>query len=200
MESFLLALDPWLVYLVVALLAFGESVSFVSLVFPGEVALVGAAAVASIVGVDPVTLGAVAVGSAAVGGLCGYELGKRYGHALLAWGPLERRVKPHLPGLSARLRGGAGVTVVVAARFNQLTRALAPAVAGMTAMPRHRFAWANLTGAVLWGVAFTSIGVFAAQWWRTSSGTVQVVMAAALAAAAGAWFAIGRPHGERPRR
>lgn len=44
MEAFIASLDPWLIYLVVAVLTFGESAAFLSLVFPGEVALVAAAA------------------------------------------------------------------------------------------------------------------------------------------------------------
>lgn len=192
MESFILSLDPWLIYVAVGLLAFGESVSFLSLVMPGEIALVGAAAVAPLVGVDPVLLGVVATGAAAAGGLAGYEIGRRYGRSLVSWEPLARRIEPHLPGISRRLASPAGPTVVITARFNQLTRALAPAVAGMTHMSWRRFAWANITGAVLWGATFTLVGVFAAQWWHSSSGLVQVILAAVLAAAAGAWFALGR--------
>lgn len=199
-EQFLLGLDPWLVYVVVALLAFGESVSFLSLVLPGEIALVAGAAIASLIGVDPVILGTVAVTAAAVGGACGYELGRVMGPSIVAWGPIARRFDTHLPALTKRLQSRGAALVVLSARFNQLTRALAPALAGMARMPRGRFLWANLAGATLWGTAFTLLGVFAARWWQSTSGTLQVILAAVLAATAGAWFALGRSaKGERPR-
>ncbi len=200
MEQFLFGLDPWLIYFLVALLAFGESVSFISLLLPGEVALIAGAAVASLIGVDLLVLGSVAVVAAAAGGACGYELGRMMGGPIISWKPFARRLGPHLPALTRRLRSRGAAWVVVSARFNQVTRALAPALAGMAEMPRRRFLWANLGGALLWGATFTLVGVFAARWWQTSSGTVQVVMAAALAAAAGAWFAFGRAQREeRPR-
>lgn len=81
METFLAGLDPLLIYLVVAGLAFGESVSFLSFFLPGEVALVTAAALAGPVGTDPIVLGAVAATAAAAGGWCGYELGVASGLA-----------------------------------------------------------------------------------------------------------------------
>lgn len=200
-EQFLLGLDPWLVYLVVGLLAFGESVSFISLVLPGEVALVAGAAIASLIGIDPLTLAAVAIIAAALGGVCGYELGRVLGPSVVAWKPIARRFEPHLPALTVRLQSRGAALVVISARFNQLTRALAPALAGMARMPRTRFLWANLVGAAVWGTAFTLLGVFAARWWQSTSGTVHVILAVVLAASAGAWFAWGRtPQGERPRQ
>lgn len=200
MESFLAGLDPALVYLVVAALAFGESVSFLSLLLPGEVALVAAAAVAGPVGVDPFLLGAVAVGAAALGGWCGYELGRRYGSALVAWRPLARRVDGGLASVKRRLESGRGFTMVLVGRFNQLTRVLVPAVAGMVEMPRGRFVWANLVGAVAWGAAFTIVGSVAAEWWRSTSGPIHAVIAVMVASAAGVWWAMGRDHdGQRPR-
>jgi hypothetical protein len=68
MDTFLAALDPWLIYLVVGALTFGESAAFLGLLLPGEIALVGAAAVAMAVGVNPVTLAVVAAGCSALGG------------------------------------------------------------------------------------------------------------------------------------
>lgn len=200
METFLAGLDPLLIYLVVAGLAFGESVSFLSFFLPGEVALVTAAALAGPVGTDPIVLGAVAVTAAAAGGWCGYELGRRFGPGLMSWRPIADRVDERLARLDQTLQRGSGIAVVVAGRFNQFTRALVPAVAGMGRMPRHRFLWANAAGAIAWGVGFTVIGHVAAEWWRTTSGPAHVVMAVVLASVAGAWWALGRVGNvERPR-
>jgi membrane-associated protein len=200
METFLAGLDPLLIYLVVAGLAFGESVSFLSFFLPGEVALVTAAALAGPVGTDPVMLGGVAVIAATAGGWCGYELGRRFGPGVMKWRPIADRVNERLGQLDQTLQRGSGSAVVVAGRFNQFTRALVPVVAGMARMPRHRFMWANAAGAIAWGVGFTVVGHVAAEWWRTTSGSAHVVMAVVLASVAGAWWALGRINNvERPR-
>lgn len=200
METFLAGLDPLLIYLVVAALAFGESVSFLSFFLPGEVALVTAAAVAGPVGTHPFLLGGVAIVAAMAGGWCGYELGLRFGPALVRWGPVGGRVKDRLPAISDTLQRGRGFAIVVAGRFNQFTRALVPAVAGMTGMSRRGFLLANAAGALVWGAGFTLVGYLAAEWWRTSSGAAHAVIAVVLASVAGAWWALGRATNvERPR-
>jgi membrane-associated protein len=199
MEAFLASLDPWVVYLVVGVLAFGESAAFLGLILPGEVALVGAAAAASLIGIDPVVLGAIAAASATAGGLVGYEIGRRYGRRLTAWGPISRRLGAGPTRLADRITAArSSVGIVIAGRFNQLTRAAVPALAGMAPMPRTRFATGNVIGALLWSAAFTAVGFLAAEWWRESSGGFQAVLAAGLAAAIGGWVAFTGPRVGQP--
>lgn len=193
MEAFLTSLDPWILYLVVGALTFGESAAFLGLVLPGEVTLVGAAAVASVIGVDPVVLAVVAAASASAGGLVGYEVGRRYGRRLAAWNPIATRLGDHMTRLAERIGlARTAVPLVIAGRFNQVTRAVVPALAGMAPMPLRRFAAANVIGAVLWSAAFTTVGFLAAEWWRDSSGAFQAVLAASLAAVVGGWVALSR--------
>ena len=193
MESFLASLDPWVVYLVVGALTFGESAAFLGLILPGEVALVAAAAIASAMGVDPFVLGVVAAATASVGGLVGYEVGRRYGRRLVAWDPIARRMGGSLGRLADGIVAArSAMALVIAGRFNQVTRAAVPGLAGMAPMPWYRFAAANAIGAVLWSASFTAIGFLAAEWWRESSGSFQVVLAAGLAAAIGGWVAFTR--------
>jgi membrane-associated protein len=200
MDGFLASLDPWMVYLVVAGLTFGESAAFLGLIFPGEVALVGAAAVASAIGVDPITLAIVASLAAGAGGLAGYEIGRRFGTRLVEWPPVARRVGHHVSRVADRLGGTGAVALVVAGRFNQATRAAVPALAGMAPMRWTRFALANLVGAVLWSTAFTSIGFFAAEWWRASSGPMHWVFAGAFVVAISGWLVVGRRQDSPPTR
>jgi len=118
----------------------------------------------------------------------------------MRWRPIADHVDERLARLDQTLQRGSGIAVVMAGRFNQFTRALVPAVAGMGRLPRHRFLWANAAGAIAWGVGFTVIGHVAAEWWRTTSGPAHVVMAVVLASVAGAWWALGRVGNvERPR-
>lgn len=195
MDAFLGSLEPWLIYLVIGFLTFGESAAFLGLVFPGEVALVAAAAVAGLTGVDPFTLAVVAAVAASAGGVAGYELGHRYGHRLLRWDPIARRVGPHIARVSRKMAGPGATALVVVGRFNQVTRATVPALAGMGPMSRLRFSLANAAGGIAWAVAFTAVGFYAAAWWRASSGSVQVIVAVVLAAAVGAWAALTRTSG-----
>lgn len=192
MEAFIASLDPWLIYLVVAVLTFGESAAFISLVFPGEIALVAAAALGVSAGVDPWLLAAVASVGALTGGLFGYAVGRRYGPRLVSWGPIARRLGERMEELRPMLGGPEAGALVAVARFNQITRAVVPALAGMAQMGRVRFAVANGVGAIIWAALFTAIGYYAAEWWRSTSGLVHLVMAAALVVSVGSWFLLRR--------
>lgn len=188
MDAFLASLDPWLIYGVVAVLTFGESAAFLSLVFPGEVGLVAAAAVGATAGVDPWALVGVATVGALVGGLSGYAIGRRYGPRLLSWEPIERRFGARMRELGPVLAGSDAAALVGVARFNQVTRAVVPALAGMAEMGRMRFAVANGVGALIWAAAFTAIGHYAAEFWHSTSGLVHLLGALLVIAIAGLWL------------
>lgn len=191
MEDFLASLDPLVIYSVVAVLTFGESAAFLSLLFPGEVALVAAAALGPSAGVDPLILGVVATLGALVGGLVGYGIGRRYGPRIVRWEPVSSRLGHRMAELGPRLAGPEAGFLVAVARFNQITRALVPALAGMGEMSRIRFAVANGVGALAWAVLFTAIGYYAAEWWRSTSGVVHLVAALVVGIVVG-WFLIAR--------
>ncbi|MCJ7755302.1 MAG: DedA family protein, partial [Thermoanaerobaculales bacterium] len=150
---------PWLVFL----LAAAESAAFLGLFIPGEAAVVFGGVLA---GTGRVSLGwaaAAAVLGAIVGDSTGYYLGSRYGVRILA---VERFAK-----IARRIdRAGAMVTergwwALVVARFTSLLRAVVPFTAGMVRMRYRTFAIGNVTGGILWGLAFTLIGYFAGDRW-----------------------------------
>ena len=187
-DAFIASLDPWLIYLVVGMLTLGESAAFLSLVFPGEVALVAAAALGLTAGVDPLMLGGVATVGALVGGLLGYAIGRRYGRALMNWGPISRKLGDRMTQLRPLLTGPEAGPLVAVARFNQITRALVPALAGMAGMGKVRFAVSNAVGALVWATVFTAIGFYAAEWWRSTSQLVHIALAALLVVGAAVWW------------
>ncbi|HSM43452.1 MAG TPA: DedA family protein [Acidimicrobiia bacterium] len=182
------SIDPWLVYTFILVMTFGESAAFLGLVFPGEVALVAAAALAVSAGIDPIILGAVATAGALAGGIFGYAIGSRYGQRLVSWSPIERRLGDRVDELRPMLAGTEAGALVAVARFNQVTRAVVPALAGMAGMGRVRFAVANGIGALVWAAAFTAIGFYAAEWWHSTSTMVHVPILAAVAVGAGYWL------------
>lgn len=187
-ESFLTDFDPWLIYMAVFALTFGESAAFLSLVFPGEVGLVSAAAVGVVVGVDPFLLASVATLGAFSGGQVGFWMGGRYGSRLIKWRPIERRLGARMEELMPLLVGAEAAALVAVARFNQITRAVVPALAGMAEMRRARFVAANGLGALLWAAVFTAVGFYAAESWHAASGWVQLVMVVVVVAGAGFWL------------
>lgn len=191
-ENFIASLDPWLIYVVIGFLTFGESAAFLSLVFPGEVAVVAAAALGVSAGLDPIVLAGVAALGALVGGVFGYSMGRRYGPTLISWRPIDRRLGHRMDQLRPLLAGNEAGALVAVSRFNQITRAVVPALAGMAEMGRLRFAVANGVGAVIWAAAFTAIGFYAAEWWRSTSGLVHLMMAVLLVAGLVAWMLVKR--------
>lgn len=187
-EAFLSSLDPWLIYGVVAVLTFGESAAFLSLVFPGEVGLVAAAAVGATAGLDPWVLAAVATVGALLGGLAGYTIGHRYGPRLMRWDPIERRLGDRMRELRPMLASSDAGALVAVARFNQITRAVVPALAGVADMGWMRFAVANAVGALIWAAVFTAIGHYAAEFWQSTSGLVHLVGAMLVLVVAVLWL------------
>lgn len=192
MENFFASLDPWLIYVVIGVLTWGESAAFLSLVFPGEVALVAAAALGVSAGLDPVVLAGVAALGALIGGIFGYSIGRRYGQRLVHWGPIDRRLGHRMDALRPLLVGHEAGALVAVARFNQITRAVVPALAGMAEMGRVRFAVANGVGALIWAAVFTAVGFYAAEWWRSTSGLVHLVMAVVVLAGLAGWLFMRR--------
>jgi membrane protein DedA with SNARE-associated domain len=90
--------------------------------------------------------------------------------------------------LRPMLAGAEAGPLVAVARFNQITRAVVPALAGMAGMGRLRFAVANGVGALIWAALFTAIGYYFAEWWRSTSGLVHLVMAIVVFASIAGWL------------
>ncbi|HEX6221547.1 MAG TPA: DedA family protein [Acidimicrobiia bacterium] len=192
MEAFLESLDPWLIYAVVAALTFGESAAFLSLVLPGEVGLVAAAALSASAGIDPLLLAGVATMGALVGGVVGYAIGRRYGQRLLQWDLIARRLGTEMEELRPSLVGSRAGVLVALARFNQVTRAIVPALAGMVEMGRTRFALANGLGALVWASVFTAMGYYAAEWWQSTSSMLHAIAAVVVVLGGAGWLLLRR--------
>jgi len=147
------------VYLLVALLVFGEAALFIGFVLPGETAVILAGVVASQGKVNVITVAVLVVVAAIVGDSLGYEIGKHWGHRLIELPILHKRhaaMERALEGLRRR-----GATYVFVGRFTAFLRAVMPGLAGMSRLPYRRFLTANAAGALLWGVGYTLLGYFA---------------------------------------
>lgn len=141
---------------IVAVLAFGESLAFISLLIPAWAILLAMGVLIHDAGISfwPIlTAGAV---GAALGDWLSYWIGVKVGPAVAHTWPLSRN-----PGLIPRaerfvLRWGAlGIFV---GRFFGPLRAAVPLVAGVFAMPWWRFQIANFVSAFVWVAVVLTLG------------------------------------------
>lgn len=148
--------------LVVFMLAFGESLAFISLVLPATVILLGAGGLlgAADIGFWPIWTAAVL--GAASGDWLSYWLGYHYKDALGRVWPLSRH-----PGLLPRGRAFFkrwGTLGVFLGRFFGPLRSAVPLVAGMCAMPQLAFQVANIASALVRATGVLAPGTLAIRW------------------------------------
>ena len=152
--------------LVVFLLAFGESLAFISLVLPFWAMLVGIGTI--IGGSSPVVFWTIVVAAgtgAALGDWVSYWLGYHYHEQVKQMWPLKK-----VPGLIDKghvFFEKYGAWAIVLGRFSGPLRASVPIVAGITEMPWLRFQIANWSSAFLWALVLLSPGSWGMQWWMS---------------------------------
>jgi membrane protein DedA with SNARE-associated domain len=148
--------------LVVGILAFGESLAFISLLLPATIVLVGSGGIIRAAGISfwPVWLGA-AIG-AILGDWLSYWLGFHYQEAVARFWPLSRR--PELLARGRRFFDRWGLASVILGRFFGPLRCVMPLVAGLCAMPPLPFQLANVFSAALWATAVLAPGLLAVDW------------------------------------
>ena len=142
--------------LIVAGLAFGESLVFVSLIFPATVILVaiGALAGASGIAFTPLVIGA-ALG-AALGDWISYWIGLKFEHQIARLWPLSRY--PDIIPRGHAFVEKYGFYAVFFGRFFGPLRASVPLAAGILEMPWWPFQIANFTSAFLWAAMLLYLG------------------------------------------
>jgi membrane protein DedA with SNARE-associated domain len=147
---------------VVFILAFGESLAFISLLLPATAILFGAGGLIGATGIGfwPIWL-AAALG-AAVGDWVSYWLGFHYKHGIARLWPLSRN-PALLPRGEAFFRKW-GVAGIFLGRFFGPLRSAVPLVAGICAMPLLRFQIANVASAAVWATGILMPGTIGARW------------------------------------
>jgi len=156
----ILSLNGWPVYVVVALLAFGESAIFLGAVLPGETAMVVAGVLAARGNISLPVIIAICATAAVLGDQVGYFIGRRFGPGLQRSRP-GRRVgeRRWIQAQDAVTRHGAWA--VAGGRWVAVLRALVPTVAGAVTMPYRRFLLANALGGSAWAAGAILVGYFA---------------------------------------
>lgn len=141
---------------VVGLLAFGESIAFVSLLIPATAILLALGALIGAVGLEfwPIWLGACV--GAVLGDWVSYMVGYRFKDRALAIWPLSRYPAVVEKGQSFFVRYGPWG--LFAGRFFGPARAVAPLTAGIFAMPFFLFQSVNVASAMVWSFTMLAPG------------------------------------------
>jgi membrane protein DedA with SNARE-associated domain len=149
---------------IVFMLAFGESLAFVSLVFTfwailflGIGPLLGASGTLNFW----MIASAAAIG-AALGDWLSYWLGYHYHDRIQHMWPLKNH--PHLIERGKMFFKRWGAWAIVIARFLGPLRASVPIVAGIGEMPWFTFQIANWASAFVWAVGLLALGKYGMEW------------------------------------
>ncbi len=153
---------------IVLLLAFGESLAFISLLVPAWGALVAIGALIGVSGISFFPIWIAGSVGAALGDWLSYWFGYRYKeHVAQIW-PLSRYPEI-LPRGEAFVRRW-GVPSIFVGRFFGPLRASVPLAAGIFEMPYWQFQIANFVSALVWAAALLLFGdviAKAVEWlWR----------------------------------
>ena len=149
--------------LVVFVLAFGESLAFISLLLPAWLALITIGTFIMSGGLNFWPIWVAASLGAAMGDWLSYWLGYHYAERIQSMWPLKNH-----PTLIERGRvffRKWGAWAIVLGRFSGPLRASVPIAAGIAQMPQPLFQFANWTSAVLWSFVLLSPGALGMKWW-----------------------------------
>lgn len=164
-------LGTW-TYVLVAVLAFLETGAFVGLIAPGETAVILGGVVAAHGDAILAVMLAVAWTAAAAGDLTSFVLGRRLGRRfLLARGPRLGVTPPRLERVE-RFFDRHGPKAVLAGRFVGLVRAVAPFLAGASAMRPRAFVPWSLLGTAAWSATFVLVGYAFSGSFAAASGAI----------------------------
>lgn len=159
--------------LIVFLLAFAETLAFVSILIPSTVLLVGIGALVAAGALDFMPLFIGAASGALLGSTISYWLGLRYGPAMMQLWPLNRDPDLLERGRASFARWGASAVLI--GHFFGPLRSVAFAGAGFAAMPALVFQAANVPGSIAWAFLIPKSGELGGDAlgaiWRAFTGT-----------------------------
>ncbi|HXR70145.1 DedA family protein [Actinocrinis sp.] len=178
----LLKLNPWVALGLVFLLPGLEASIFLGFILPGETAVVVGGFLAYEHKIPLYAVFLAAIAGAILGDSVGYEVGKKWGDALLDKAP-KRFVKPAHIRQGKDLINRLGGRAVFIGRWTAVLRALVPSLCGTAKMRYRSFLLWNALGGVTWATAFILIGYLAGTAWQRIEHYTNVVSYALFGAA-----------------
>jgi membrane protein DedA with SNARE-associated domain len=143
---------PWVVFV----LAFGESLAFISLLLPAWAALIAIGTMVMAGGLNFWTIWIAAAIGASLGDWLSYWIGQKVGPAVQHVWPLSRH--PDLIPKGEAFVSKWGALGIFVGRFFGPLRASVPLIAGIFEMPFWRFQIANWTSAFVWAAVLITTG------------------------------------------
>jgi membrane protein DedA with SNARE-associated domain len=147
---------------IVFLLAFGESLAFVSLLLPATAVLLAAGGLIGAAGLSFWPIWAAAAVGAIGGDWLSYWLGVRYNRQIARLWPLSRH--PAVLARGERFFRRWGTAGVFAGRFFGPLRCVMPLVAGICAMRQVPFQLVNVTSGLVWATGILAPGTLGVRW------------------------------------
>ncbi len=143
---------------IVGLLAFGESLAFISLLIPATVLLVGIGALVGATGIEFWPIWSAAVIGAGLGDSISYVLGRHFHDPISRMWPLNKQPDLLPRGHAFFERWGVGGVFI--GRFFGPLRATVPLAAGACTMPMLQFQLANWLSAGVWAGLMLGPGAY----------------------------------------
>ncbi len=146
------------IYLILALIIFGETGLVVLPFLPGDSLLFIAGAFGASGLLDPVLLAAILIVAAILGNTVNYHVGRYIGPRVFRleyrWLDRQAIIKAHT------FYDRHGGKTIVLSRFVPILRTFAPFVAGVAYMPWLIFQFYNVLGALIWIISLVTLGYF----------------------------------------
>lgn len=142
--------------LIIAVLAFCESLAFLSILVPATVLLV---AIGALIGASGIPFWPMVIAGgigAGLGDWVSYEIGRYFQHGAKSIWPMSRYPQMVAKGEDFSRRYGAWGIVI--GRFIGPARAVVPLIAGMFEVPRLPFQLANWSSAFVWAFVWLAPG------------------------------------------
>lgn len=143
---------------IVFVLAFAESLAFLSLLIPAWGALVAIGALIGVSGISFWPIWFAGSAGAACGDWLSYWIGVRFHDRIAHMWPMSSF--PDMLPRAERFMKKWGIVGILIGRFSGPLRATVPLVAGIVEMPYWQFQFANFTSAFLWTATLLAPGVF----------------------------------------
>lgn len=151
------------IYGILFLIIFCETGLVVTPFLPGDSLLFAAGAVAALGSINIWVLGLLLIVAAVVGDTVNYHIGYYLGPKVLRGESSRWLNRRHLER-THRFFERYGARTIILARFVPIVRTFAPFVAGVGAMHYRRFLLYNVTGGVIWVIAFLGAGYWFGNW------------------------------------
>ncbi len=155
------------IYFFITIIAILESIPMFGFLVPGQIVAVTGGILAHLGSLDITTVIIFLSIGTIFGDLIGYYIGKKYGESFILKYGKYFFIKPqHFSKTQALILEHTGKTLVIG-RFNSVTRAFAPFVAGAAQTPFLKFLFFIIIGGISWASCFSLLGFAFGQSYKT---------------------------------